>query len=190
MKKKNEFLVIFMIFQLLEIMEKKNFIYNEKRKFFFEQKNFDGLLPILYCEEGARQGWVVLQYSAQLCHNIITVAATQGAAGRWGAQAGTAGVRGRWAWRAGRRAWARGQAAAARGRSGRVGMCGRRDVGELGVRGRRGAGAGRERQARRGRAGHWAWARGLGAWAGQDCALGAPDLIFKPVFDSVFFLSQ
>ena len=33
-------------------------------------------------------------------------------------------------------------------------------------------------------------ARGLGAWAGQNCALGAPDLIFKPVFDSVFFLSQ
>ena len=57
---------------------------------FFEQKNFDGPLPILYCEEGARQGWAVLQYSAQLCHHIITVAATQGAAGRW---AGALGAR-------------------------------------------------------------------------------------------------
>ena len=80
-----------------------------------------------------------------------------------------------------------------------AGALGRQVQGEAAARGRgarrqaRQAGrrrSGRERQARRGRAGCWAWARGargLGTWAGQDCALGAPDLIFKPVFDSVFF---
>ena len=112
----------------------------------------------MYCEEGARQGWAVLQYSAQLCHNIITVATTQGAAGRWagalgarrqarqacvgagrGAEAGVRGLAGR-----------RRQAAAARGRSGLVGVHGRRGAGELGVRGRRGAAAL-----------GMAWARGL-----------------------------
>ena len=96
-----------------------------------------------------------------------------------GAQAGMRGHAGR-----------RRQAAAARGRSGRVGVHGRRGAGELGVRGRRGTGAlgvrGRRGVGARGaRPG-----RGLGAWAGQDYALSAPDLIFKPVFDSVFFLSQ
>ena len=52
----------------------------------------------LYCEEGARQGWTVLQYSAQLCHNIVIVAATQGATWCW-ARAG----------KHGRRAWALGE---------------------------------------------------------------------------------
>ena len=51
---------------------------------------------------------------------------------------------------------------------------------------RRGA-QGREHGAQGAAAG---WGAGHAAWAGQDCALGAPDLIFKPVFDSVFFLSQ
>ena len=50
-----------------------------------------------------------------------------------------------------------------------------------GARGMRSRGAAGARPGR--------WARGLGAWVGQDCALGAPDLIFKLVFDSVFFLS-
>ena len=91
-----------------------------------------------------------------------------GAGGRWQAAGASArGVRNgraRGAHRqlGGRRARGRAQQAWARG--------------ALGV-GARGAWLGR-------------WARGLGAWAGQDCALGAPDLIFKPVFDSVFFLSQ
>ena len=75
---------------------------------------------------------------------------------------------------------------------------------ERSERARQGAAGVGARSAGRGRAGRWARAhgalgvgargarpgRGLGAWAGQDCALGAPDLIFKPVFDSVFFLSQ
>ena len=39
---------------------KKKFIYNEKRKKKFEQTNFDGLLPILYCER-RRLKKIVLQ---------------------------------------------------------------------------------------------------------------------------------
>ena len=40
-----------MIFQFLEINEKKiSFIMKNEKKKKFEQKNFDGLLPILYCE--------------------------------------------------------------------------------------------------------------------------------------------
>ena len=65
---------------------------------------------------------------------------------------------------------------------GAAGM-GARSVGESA----RGAGAGRRAAGRPGRAGraqqgrgrHAAWA--LGARAGQECALGAPDLIFKPI---------
>ena len=64
----------------------------------------------------------------------------------------------------------------------------------LGAAGARAGGAGRTGAGRAGVRAAWAWpgrwARGLGARAGQDCALGAPDLIFKLVFDSVFFLSQ
>ena len=55
----------------------------------------------LYCSLGARQGWTVLQYSAQPSHNTVTVAATErrGAGrarrGRWaraqGALAGGTG---------------------------------------------------------------------------------------------------
>ena len=97
-------------------------------------------------------------------------------AGR-GAQEGVRGHAGR-----------RRQAAAARGCSGRVGVRGRRGAGELGVRGRRGVGA--LGVSGRGGVGVRGVGRGLGAWAGQDCALGAPDLIFKPVFDSIFFPSQ
>ena len=79
------------------------------------------------------------------------------------AQAGTAGVRGRWAWRAGRRAWARGQA-----QVGCSSARAQRARGALGV-GARGTRPG----------------RGLGAWAGQDRALGALGL-FLARFDSVF----
>ena len=54
--KKNEFLVIFMIFQLLEIMKKKYIFYKEKRK-----KNLvqilNGLLPNCVLRRG-----IVLQY--------------------------------------------------------------------------------------------------------------------------------
>ena len=103
----------------------------------------------------------------------------------------------RWAAGWGVRGWARsartgargGQAsdsgAGARRRSGRAGAgargaraSGRREgrAGERQARGardaRQGAAAGAGRAA-------WAW---LGARAGQDCALGALDLIFKPVF--------
>ena len=107
--------------------------------------------------------------------------------GAWRAQAGTAGVRGRWAWRAGRhgrRAWALG---VARRQAGSSSALAQRALGRARQAGRRQAGRARQAECRRaGTRG----ARGLGAWAGQDCALGAPDLIFKPVFDSVFFLSQ
>ena len=56
MKKKNEFLVIFMIFQFLEIHEKKIIIYNEKkRKKKILSRNFGKSYCInsivrLYCE--------------------------------------------------------------------------------------------------------------------------------------------
>ena len=64
---------------------------------------------------------------------------------------------------------ARGREAGARGTAGSALRCPARGLGVAG-RGARGLGlAGR-------------WARGLGARVGQDCALGALDLIFKPVF--------
>ena len=111
------------------------------------------------------------------------VLGVQGARGR-GACVGRAGVarrrHGRWA----TQAQARGRVAA-----GGVSVRGRADG-----RGRAAARSGGRRadgrQRRAGRAQQGRQARGLGAWAGQDCALGAPDLIFKPVFNSVFFLSQ
>ena len=48
---KNDFCDFLRFFQFLEISEKK-IINNEKneKKNIFEQKNFDGLLPRLYCE--------------------------------------------------------------------------------------------------------------------------------------------
>ena len=82
---------------------------------------------------------------------------------------------------------------AGRGRSAQVGRwaC-RRGAGRTG--GRRAGGRARGRRA--GRAA-WAlgarpgrWAHGLGARAGQECALGAPDLIFKPIFRLGIFLES
>ena len=106
--------------------------------------------------------------------------------GRWAARAqarralkraaaGGVSVRGRADRR--RRADGRGRAAGRGCAAGRGRAAGRADG-----RQRRAGRAGRAQQGRQ--------AHGLGAWVGQDYALGAPDLIFKPVFDSVFFLSQ
>ena len=116
---------------------------------------------------------------------MLALGAGRAGAGRAGRARvlGVQGARGRWACvgRRGRRhATAGGRAAASR-----VSVRGHADG-----RGRAGGrnADGRQRRARCAQKGRQA--RGLGAWAGQDCALGAPDLIFKPVFDSVFFLSQ
>ena len=75
----------------------------------------------------------------------------------------------------------RGARGRARRRSGRAGAG--VAAGERQVRGARGTAGrcSRRRRARGTRPGR-GWARGLGARAGQDCALGALDLIFKPVF--------
>ena len=152
----------------------------------------------LYCERGARQGWTVLQYSAQPSHNIVTVAATQGAGMSAGARrracrgAGCAGRR----WALGGRAlgvracWAR----ATGGRAG-VGRRGARSAAD--ARGRRqaaGAGcAGRADEQARARQG----ATSVGAWsAGRRRAAWAPGLagavhlvhsaVFCPVRLSIF----
>ena len=120
-----------------------------------------------YCDSGHAAGWAL---GVQGAHDRRACVGRVGVArralrrhGRHGrAAAGGASVRGR----------ADGRERAD-GRQRRAGRTGRAQQG----RQARGLGAGR-------------WARGLGAWASQDCALGAPDLIFKPVFDSVFSLSQ
>ena len=138
----------------------------------------------LYCEKRARQGWTVLQYSAQPSHNAVTVAATerQGAGqGCWGAQVGVR-RRGRVGARAGafrasvlecvgRACWGR-RAAGARARAGaqdsgrRAGAGGRaswrgtRSRRTLGRRARGRAAAGLRR---RWAAGRWARDRALGA---------------------------
>ena len=91
--------------------------------------------------------------------------------------------------------WALGVLALGAGRAGAGRASRARGACVLGVQGARGRQAcvGRAGVARRARRRHASglgagrWARGLGAWAGQDYALSAPDLIFKPVFDSVFF---
>ena len=46
----------------------------------------------LYCEKRARQGWTVLQYSAQPSHDTATVAATRHAGAGLGAQVGMRGT--------------------------------------------------------------------------------------------------
>ena len=114
----------------------------------------------LYCEKRARQGWTVLQYSAQLSHDMATVAATRHAGAGLGAQEGAGG---RWAGRAGRRAAAGGArrwAGAGARRQARGGTrAGGTGLQALGARGRLQA-RGRARQARglgAGRAG-WLWA--------------------------------
>ena len=135
-----------MIFQFLEINEKKNFSFIMKNEnFFLEQKHFDGLLPILWTGLGC---W---------------------ACKRW-AGAGARGV-----------CWARAECAGGRARG--AARQGARARGQLGGR--------RARQgSRRGRAGRWAWARGLGvAWA-PGLALGSALSALGPFlirFDSFFF---
>ena len=136
----------------------------------------------LYCSLGARQGWTVLQYSAQPSHNTVTVAATR----RWARQQaraqGRVGARrrGRWAgrWASGRaagagRAWAGGRALQAAGRAG---------TGHSGARGR----LGRRQAGAWGTAGPAAGARGArGLGVAGGYALGA----LGPLsirFDSVF----
>ena len=82
---------------------------------------------------------------------------------------------------------------AADARAGVLGARGTRGRQALGRWAQRGSGRSGARGSRRGRragsawAGHWAG--GLGAWAGQGCALGALGL-FSTRFDSVFFLSR
>ena len=118
-------------------------------------------------------------------------------AGRAWAVQGRAGLE-RWAraGRHGRRAWALGVARRQACVSARAGVGRRQQLASA---------VGAWAWAAGGAQVRWAWARralsvgaqgvgrgraGRAASAGQDRALGAPDLIFKPVFDSVFFLSQ
>ena len=67
--------------------------------------------------------------------------------------------------------------------AGRAGGMGAGALGDTGA-GARGAGCGAQGVRSRGAAGArpGRWARGLGTQAGQECALSAPDLIFKPIF--------
>ena len=163
-----------MIFHTAGNKEKKIFIMNKK------QKLFDAV------------GWKSYCNTKKCCIvelGVLALGAGRAGAGRAGRARvlGVQGARGRWecVGRHGRRRATAGGSAAA----GRVSVRGHADgrgrtVGRAG--GRRADG--RQRRARRAQKG--LQARGLGAWVGQDWALGAPDLIFKPVFDSVFFLSQ
>ena len=108
-------------------------------------------------------------------------------AGRAGRARGRGAQGAQAAWALGRWA-ARAQARGALKRAGAGQQARRACVGaRTGAGARMGAGA---REASSGVRGVRSRGGRRAAWAGQDCALGAPDLIFKPVFDSVFFLSQ
>ena len=152
------------------------------------------------------QGWTVLQYSGQPSHDTAGVrqqACAQGRAGRAGSRLGSRRASaGRWVcWRWARRQGARGIRAGRVGRTRQACMRGALERGAqasdtawasgalAGARARgrargarQGAAAGAGACGVRGLGVAGRWARGLGAWAGQDCALGALDLIFKPVF--------
>ena len=101
-----------MIFQFLEINEKKNSFIMKNENFFLEQKNFDGLLPILWTGLGC---W---------------------ACRRW-AGAGARGVCWARAECAGGRAWARGRER----RCGRWALAGAHGALGVGARPGRGLGA-------------------------------------------------
>ena len=127
-EKKNEFLVIFMIFQFLEINEKKKISFIMKNEnFFLEQKNFDGLLPILWTRHAGAQAGAGRAAGCAGKGAGAGRGRRRGAAGRacWGAQGVRAGARrASVLGRAGARAQAgtdRRQQRAGAGRSGRAG---------------------------------------------------------------------
>ena len=155
---------------------------------------------ILCCDLGARQGWTVLQYSAQPSHDTATVATTRrwaGALGRAGGRTGCtagaqAGSRRRRAGRAGKRVL--GERASATGRAGARDMRLRHDRWGLrhgsqrlrygrAARPRYGAGLATTRT--RARAPGHAWCAGCANW-------GLMQLVWflTWVFDSVVFLSH
>ena len=131
----------------------------------------------LYCNLGARQDWIVLQYSAQPSHNTATVATTRRWAGAqvlgWGAgRAGWAlGVLALGAGRAGSGRWACWRAGRARGAGGwaRRALAGSGTARALQATGVRACGAGGGRRAGRAR-GCAAGVRGAG---GVRCRRGA-----------------
>ena len=169
-----------MIFHTAGNKEKKNiFIMNNEKNFFFDAVGWKS-----YCntKNVVLWSWACWRWAL----GVLPLGAQAERAGRacWAREAGGHAWGAR-AWRAGR---ADGMGA---GRHGRRSAVAGAAASWASVRERadgRGRAGGRQRRA--GRAQQGRQARGLGAWAGQDCALGAPDLIFKPVFDSVFFLSQ
>ena len=144
------------------------------------------LQPVgLYCNLGAGQGWTVLRYSAQPCHDTATVAATRracwgaGACGRAQGERGACvgGAGGSWAQQAlGERARCRREGSA-------EGAAGSRAAGARGEHGRARSARGRAGWAAGARPGRWAHGLALG------CALSALSL-FSIRFDSVLFLSR
>ena len=150
-------------------MKKKNSFIMKNENFFLEQKNFDGLLPILWtglgrwaCRRWAGAGQALAR---EECAGRAR-SAQAGVRGRAGEGAGVGA--GRWQERTGRaggssaRAWSSGGHASGRRRGGARARAGSGTAGRAGARA-----AGRQARARQGsrsgRAGRWAWARSLGA---------------------------
>ena len=172
-----------MILVILEIFpifgkkkrKKKHFNYNEKWKFFLEQKNFDGLLPILWTGHAGvrRRGrWAGRRAGVRGAQGWRAWGAGLACVGRWAGVRGTLGRGARQAGSAsGRRAGARGMRGMARG-----------------VRGRGAAGRAELARHRRGARGHARPGRGLGAWAWAVHSVHSAH--FRSVLTRFFFLSH